>query len=94
MENPDNGNLVNLIVTDNEIHEIQIKAALEEAGIRGIVQSFHDQAFDGLAEDKWGHSRVMVFERDYERARDIVENLPVPEGGDDEGGNDEGGSEG
>lgn len=75
-------NLVPVCTTNDGVHESLITGALEDAGIRYVVQSFHDEAFDGLFEETHGHSRVLVLEEDREKAEEIINQVSTPpEGG-------------
>ncbi|HOL92931.1 MAG TPA: DUF2007 domain-containing protein [bacterium] len=74
-------NLVPVGTTNDEVHETLIKGALDDAGIRYVVQSFHDEAFDGLFEETYGHSRILVFEDDAEKAEEIISQVSIPSDG-------------
>ena len=71
-------NLVPVCTTNDEVHEALIKGALDDVGIRYVVQSFHDEAFDGLFEETHGHSRILVFEEDTEKAEEIIAQISIP----------------
>lgn len=75
MVDPLDENLVKLIITNDEVHELQITGALADADIEYIVQEFHDSALDGLFESTFGHSRVMVFPHDLEQAQKIIAEI-------------------
>lgn len=64
--------LVLLIVAEDEIHELQITGALTDAGIEYVVQSYFDQAYDGIFQQQKGFSRILVLERDLKRATEII----------------------
>jgi hypothetical protein len=76
--NSANENLVPLCITEDEVHEALIVAALEEAEIEFVVQGYHDEAFDGLFENTQGHSRILVLEEDEVVARELVSHIPNP----------------
>ena len=78
MSSKDNKNLVALCATNDEIHEIQITSALNDAHIEHVVHDFYDQAFDGLFEAKYGHSKILVFEEDLQNAKKIIDQIPSP----------------
>jgi hypothetical protein len=68
-------NLVPVCVTENEIHEGSITAALDDAKIEYVVRGFHDEAFDGLFESNFGHSQVLVLEEDVDKAKEILDEI-------------------
>ncbi|MFH1739888.1 MAG: DUF2007 domain-containing protein [bacterium] len=68
---------ISIHTTGDPIEEAEICAALDEAGIRYVIQPFEDYAYDGLFTRALGHSRVSVLESDVERAMEAIQ--PVVE---------------
>ncbi len=76
--NPDQEELIQVGITEDDIHEAFITSALDDAGIHYVVQGYHDEAFDGLFESVKGHSRILVLEDDVTEAEEIVQSIPNP----------------
>jgi len=71
----DNERLVDLCITENEAHELQITSALDEAEIDYTVLSLHDHAYDGVIQLTHGHSKIMVLENEFDKAIEILNSL-------------------
>ncbi len=61
-----------LLTPENEAEALALKGLLEEHGIPAVVRSFHDSAFDGIFQQKYGWGVLLVPAGDLERAREIV----------------------
>ena len=57
------------------IEEAEICSALDETGIRYVIQPFEDHAYDGLFTRALGHSRVSVLESDVEKAMEAIQPI-------------------
>ena len=66
---------VPVYVCHDPIEEAEMIAALEQAGIRCILQSFEDSAYDGLFTYGLGRCRILVLEKDTVRAERVVEGV-------------------
>lgn len=71
-------NLVSICTTEDEVHEALITAALNDSNIEHVVRGFRDEAFDGLFEDRYGHSQILVLEDDVEKAKEAIKDIPNP----------------
>jgi hypothetical protein len=49
-----------------------IKSALEQEGIRHVLRTFVDSAYDGIYIPQRGYGEVMVEENDAARARELI----------------------
>jgi len=56
----------------NQIEAQVIKGALEQAGIRCVIRSFEDSAYNGVFIPQKGYGVVLVEEEDEDRAREII----------------------
>ena len=76
MENPhtpiDDGNMVVIQTFEDEIQEALAIGALNEAGIKYVIRSFEDHAYDGLFTLSRGHSQALVLEDESVKAKEIV----------------------
>lgn len=63
-----------LIQPENAAEADIIKKVLEENNISAWVDSYHDTAYDGLFQLQRGWGVIRVAEKDYERARKILED--------------------
>lgn len=61
-----------LLIPENEAEAIALRALLAEHGIKSVIRSFHDSAFDGIFQQKYGWGVLMVAAEDLEQARRIV----------------------
>lgn len=52
-----------------------VEAALKDAGIKFIIRTFEDRAYDGIYIAQKGYGQVLVEEEDAEEARKIIEGL-------------------
>lgn len=71
----DNERMIDLCITENEAHELQITSALDAAEIDYSVLSFYDHAYDGVLQLTHGHSKIMVLEHEYDKASEILNSL-------------------
>ena len=63
----------NLLKPENEAEAIALQKLLEEHGIKSIVRSFHDTAYDGIFQNQYGWGVIRVNEADFTRGRRIIE---------------------
>lgn len=68
----ENEETVPIHTAENEFEEMAVCAALDEVGIKYIVQEFEDHAYDGLFTRTLGHSRILVLQRDVEKALQVI----------------------
>jgi hypothetical protein len=52
-----------------------IKSALEEAGIKHIIRTFVDSAYDGIFIPQRGYGEVLVEENDVAKAKEIITDV-------------------
>jgi len=74
--------LVSVLEPPDQMTALAALARLEEHGIRAVAKSEQIVMYDGLAmmmRPKWG--KVLVLERDRNRARDILEEFYAAESG-------------
>jgi len=62
----------NLIQPENGAEAEALKSLLGEHGIRAEVVSFHDTAYDGLFQARYGWGVIRVDAKDYETALTII----------------------
>ena len=62
----------NLLKPQNEAEAQAIAALLRDHGIIAEVRSFHDTAYDGLFQAKYGWGVIRVAEADFAAALEIV----------------------
>jgi signal recognition particle subunit SEC65 len=56
----------------NQIEAQVIKAALQEAGIKFVIRTFEDSAYDGIFIPQKGYGQVLVEEKDKQKAKEII----------------------
>ncbi|MDA8164511.1 MAG: DUF2007 domain-containing protein [Desulfobacteraceae bacterium] len=61
-----------LLIPTNEAEALALQAVLAEHGIRALLRSFHDTAYDGIFQRQYGWGVLLVAETDFERAREIA----------------------
>ena len=59
----------------NQIEAQVIEDALREAGIKFVIRTFEDRAYNGIFIPQKGYGQVLVEEKDRERAEEIIYNL-------------------
>ena len=59
----------------NQIEAQVIEEALREAGIKFIIRSFDDRAYNGIFIPQKGYGQVFVEEEDRQRAEEIIAEL-------------------
>lgn len=78
----ENEETVPIHTAEDSVEDMAVCAALDEAGIKYVVQPFEDHAYDGLFTNVLGHSRISVLKSDVERAlqtiRPVVEQFRAP----------------
>jgi hypothetical protein len=72
---PDRRKLVELVTLENPIEATALTALLQDRGIASNIDSWHSSPFDGLFEAQKGHAKLLVFEEDLERARQVLEDF-------------------
>ncbi|MGI6456612.1 MAG: putative signal transducing protein [bacterium] len=77
MLDPTNENLIPVCITNDQVQESLIAGALEQAGLHYVVQNFDDAVFTGTQEQVHGHSRILVFEHEIDKAREIVDSCQI-----------------
>ena len=75
---PAKENLVAIITTENEVHEVVLSGALRDDEIDFVIKSFDDNVFDGITESHYGHSRILVLEENVEKAKQAISEIPAP----------------
>ena len=63
----------NLLKPENEAEAIALQKLLEEHGIKAVIRSFHDTAYDGIFQHQYGWGVIRVDEADFTRGRRIIE---------------------
>ncbi|MEE8637655.1 MAG: DUF2007 domain-containing protein [Candidatus Margulisiibacteriota bacterium] len=58
----------------NQIEAQVIEHALREAGIKCLIRTFEDRAYNGIFIPQKGYGQVLVVEKDRERAEEIIYN--------------------
>jgi hypothetical protein len=71
----ENEETIPIFTADDSVQEVAVCAALDEAGIKYLVVPFEDHAYDGLFTRVFGFSRVCVFQRDAERALEVIQPI-------------------
>ena len=66
------GDSIRVWLLENAVEAGIVEAALKEAGIPAVLDSFHDSAYDGLFTFKRGWGRVMVLKEDAQRAIEVI----------------------
>lgn len=82
---PLDSRFISVYEAKDEVTANIVKAALEAAGIRAIVQPHHTSWLDGIlvpAEGSWG--RVLVAEENIEMANELLKDYESTKIGDDE----------
>ena len=60
-----------------DIVEAQIiRSELEKAGIKFIIRTYEDTAYNGIFIPQKGFGEVLTEEKDAERAKEIIKSLP------------------
>ena len=70
--------LVSIYTFKNKVELAKLKKALEEAGIRVMIQSFDDTAYNGIYIPQKGVAKLWVHQKDAERAEEIVKEQLDP----------------
>jgi len=61
-----------LLIPENEAEAIALHRLLAQHGIKSVIRSFHDTAYDGIFQKQYGWGVIMVAEENLSRAREIV----------------------
>jgi len=85
----ENEETVAIHTAENDVEEMAVCAALDEAGIEYLVQQYEDHALDGLFTRTLGHSRIFVLEHDANKALGVIRPVVARfRSSEDEGGQD------
>lgn len=57
---------------EDQVDESVIKDALDKAGIKHVIRTFVDSAYDGIFIPQRGYGEVLVEENDAARAKEII----------------------
>jgi hypothetical protein len=68
-------NFKKITVTENKFEADLISQTLQQEGIRCMIRSYHDTAYDGIFIPQKGWGAVMVPEESEERASGIIAEL-------------------
>jgi hypothetical protein len=68
--------LIVVRVLKNQIEAQVVESALREEGVRFVIRTFEDTAYDGIFIAQKGYGQVLVEEEDRERAEKILAALP------------------
>ena len=68
--------LIPIHTLKNQIEAQVIEAALREAGIKFVIRTFSDRAYNGIFIPQKGYGQVLVEEEDRDRAEEIMAALP------------------
>lgn len=63
-------------VLKNQIEAQVVESVLREEGVRFVIRTFEDTAYDGIFIAQKGYGQVLVEEEDRERAEKILAALP------------------
>jgi signal recognition particle subunit SEC65 len=66
--------MISIHTLKNQIEAQVIENALQEAGIKCIIRTFEDRAYNGIFIPQNGYGQVLVEEKDRERAKEIIYN--------------------
>ena len=92
-EETENGSLEKLALLCSYEDAIQgeaIRGLLEDGGVRVLLESFEDNAYDGIFIPQRGAGRIMVFAADLARARELLRKSDLSPGAKPESGAKEG----
>ena len=64
--------LTTVYTLQDQVDASVIKSALEEEGIRHVIRTFIDSAYDGIFIPQRGYGDVQVEENDAARAKEII----------------------
>ncbi len=78
--------LTTVYTLQDQVDASVVETALKEAGIKHVIRTFVDSAYDGIFIPQRGYGDVQVEESDAERAKEIItavttqpeEELPGP----------------
>ncbi|MEA3328365.1 MAG: DUF2007 domain-containing protein [Candidatus Omnitrophota bacterium] len=67
--------LVSLYTFNNIIEGERLRNLLEEEKIQVMIRSLEDSAYDGIFRLQVGAGKIMIFEEDVERGREIIKEF-------------------
>lgn len=67
--------MVIIYTLKNQIEAQVVETALKNAGIKFLIRTFEDTAYNGIFIAQKGFGQVLVDEKDRQRAEEIVEGL-------------------
>jgi hypothetical protein len=63
----------------NQIEASVIESSLREAGIRCVIRTFSDAAYNGIFIPQRGYGQVLVEAKDKEKAKEIIDEIQAEE---------------
>ena len=66
--------MIPIYILKNQIEAQVIEGALRAAGIKFVIRTFEDRAYNGIFIPQKGYGQVLVEEKDKERAEEIIYN--------------------
>ncbi len=67
--------MLQIYTLKNQIEAQVIEAALREAGVKFVIRTFEDTAYDGIFIPQRGYGQVMVGKRDKKKAEEIISSV-------------------
>ena len=67
--------LVSLYTFNNIVEGERLRNLLEEEEIQVMIRSLEDSAYDGIFRPQIGAGKIMVFEEDIKRGREIIKEF-------------------
>lgn len=67
--------LIPVHTLENQIEAQVIEIALREAGIKFVIRTFEDRAYNGIFIPQKGYGQVLVEKKDKQRTEEIIKAL-------------------
>jgi signal recognition particle subunit SEC65 len=67
--------MLSIYTLKNQIEAQVIESALREAGIKCIIRTFSDAAYNGIFIPQQGYGQVLVEDQDKEKAKEVIEDI-------------------
>ena len=64
--------MLNVYTLKDQVETSVIEAALREAGVKFVLRTFTDSAYDGIFVPQRGYGQVLVENNDRQRAEEII----------------------
>ncbi len=64
--------LTTIYKLEDQVDEAVVRSALNEAGIKHVIRTFVDSAYNGIFIPQRGYGEVQVDETDAEKAKEII----------------------